>query len=1096
MARIDLEFERFADEMSNTVIHKLIGSHDEFERIHAQIPSDDIFIGSLAEYLDPKNENNEFKRRYLTNKDSIKFLVKEIKGDITVNINLYVYYRVFPTYDEQIKYNIDNPHSRNTVLVPIWQRVPLSFNEKINEKDNEIFLDFSDCLKEIKNNKNALSKSTVIPKNSLESEEKFNQEIEKLKSKPSKLDLNWTCRLKLSKRNFIQNKENYKLIDISVINESMQDESHDIDTKKRIKFYEPNLFNLIVKIGLNDNQPIPFNYDYTYENYPKHSESYSRTMNCHAEYEKKTNEFIIKGYAKYKQKKVSPKSSLPSIDITFENMSKPQGLTDLKNIHERMLEHLNKCKKTNNNEQEYLDALKNFDLMQERFKEGIELLSTEDNVFRAFSLMNKTFHENSKNKEYHSWRLFQIVFIVSLLNDITIKNHNRNVCDLLHVMTGGGKSEAYFGLVIFSAFYDRITGKEYGVTAITKFPLRMLSIQQLQRMASLFIRAEEIRTEENLGGDYFSMAYFVGVSDDFPRYNDKIINEINQCKDEGKTRRGQIIDKCPLCGGNVNLDVEIDTNLVIHKCEDCNKIFRLYFSDDEIYRTIPTLVVGTVDKFAGISQQRRVKNLYGGKLNKCKDGHGFIAHNDICGIKGPYGSCPEKGKYMDIDYDTGPTLIIQDEMHLINEAFGAIDSHFETLIETMHKEFTGNNFKNIAMTATVSGAKNQIKQLYNKDICVFPPVLKDSDGEDFFFVEEKENEQNIIQREIIGLQPNTTYVRLIFYILRYISEFIKFVEEHSEEFCVEKKFNIDDLNIILPYYKKLLTYHNKKDDVQAIPFNAYAFVNSEEYEKSYNLDVYTLTGENSLDSIKDTINTVENYYEEEEYKEDRKDKLLVVSATSIVSHGVDIDEWNTMIFDGMTRNTAEYIQALSRVGRKKCGIIFLSFKTTRLRDLSFYQNFDEYHKILDHKVEIVPLTRWPKLAFKQTLTSIFTASVLNYMSNFLERPLQSLNAFQSEFQNEENCQQLMKFIKKVYLCDNVNEESKDIIPIIEREVNDRIDCLLNSSDYGKKFIVNVLKDGSNDKYYKTQFGMRGIQDIITLEAHKKNKAFLKKYKGG
>ena len=90
----------------------------------------------------------------------------------------------------------------------------------------------------------------------------------------------------------------------------------------------------------------------------------------------------------------------------------------------------------------------------------------------------------------------------------------------------------------------------------------------------------------------------------------------------------------------------------------------------------------------------------------------------------------------------------------------------------------------------------------------------------------------------------------------------------------------------------------------------------------------------------------------------------------------------------------------------------------------------------------------------------------------------------------------MKFIKKVYLCDNVNEESKDIIPIIEREVNDRIDCLLNSSDYGKKFIVNVLKDGSNDKYYKTQFGMRGIQDIITLEAHKKNKAFLKKYKGG
>ena len=78
-------------------------------------------------------------------------------------------------------------------------------------------------------------------------------------------------------------------------------------------------------------------------------------------------------------------------------------------------------------------------------------------------------------------------------------------------MTGGGKSEAYFGIVVFSAFFDRLSGKEFGVTALTKFPLRMLSVQQLQRIANLFIWAEEIRLEEDLGGEPFSIAYFVGA---------------------------------------------------------------------------------------------------------------------------------------------------------------------------------------------------------------------------------------------------------------------------------------------------------------------------------------------------------------------------------------------------------------------------------------------------------------------------------------------------------------------------------------------------------------------------------------------------------
>ena len=117
---------------------------------------------------------------------------------------------------------------------------------------------------------------------------------------------------------------------------------------------------------------------------------------------------------------------------------------------------------------------------------------------------------------------------------------------------------------------------------------------------------------------------------------------------------------------------------------------------------------------------------------------------------------------------------------------------------------------------------------------------------------------------------------------------------------------------------------------------------------------------------------------------------------------MDIDEWNVMMFDGMPRSTAEYIQALSRVGRKYPGLVFLWFYSNRTRDLSFYQNFNEYHNILEHKVENVPLSRWAKLGFKQTFTSIFTASILNYLSNELESPIYNLPSVFEVFSDPKN----------------------------------------------------------------------------------------------
>ena len=108
--------------------------------------------------------------------------------------------------------------------------------------------------------------------------------------------------------------------------------------------------------------------------------------------------------------------------------------------------------------------------------------------------MNRTFLKTSK--KYSTWRLFQIVFIVSLVPDIAACDEDvlldsqkaqttLNEVSLLYFPTGGGKTEAFLGVLIFNLFFDRYRGKECGVTSILRYPLRLLSVQQVQRLANV-----------------------------------------------------------------------------------------------------------------------------------------------------------------------------------------------------------------------------------------------------------------------------------------------------------------------------------------------------------------------------------------------------------------------------------------------------------------------------------------------------------------------------------------------------------------------------------------------------------------------------------
>jgi hypothetical protein len=144
-----------------------------------------------------------------------------------------------------------------------------------------------------------------------------------------------------------------------------------------------------------------------------------------------------------------------------------------------------------------------------RIQAGAQLLAGNEPLRRAFTLMNLAMRRSTRGR-YDRWRAFQVGFLLANLQAIVEPVEDSAVVDIVWFATGGGKTETYLGLVITAAIHDRLRGKITGVTAWSRFPLRMLSLQQMQRFADAIAAAEMIRRENGIEGDPFSLGFLVG----------------------------------------------------------------------------------------------------------------------------------------------------------------------------------------------------------------------------------------------------------------------------------------------------------------------------------------------------------------------------------------------------------------------------------------------------------------------------------------------------------------------------------------------------------------------------------------------------------
>jgi hypothetical protein len=167
---------------------------------------------------------------------------------------------------------------------------------------------------------------------------------------------------------------------------------------------------------------------------------------------------------------------------------------------------------------------------KQRIENGLNLLKEDENLRLSFCFMNKVMDVQSRWKHNRSltWRLFQIAFILQNIQGIMNRNHiDRKTCDLLWFPTAGGKTEAYLGLlVLVLALRRRKSRGEIhdgaGTAVISRYTLRMLTIQQFRRALMAIVACEYLRTinwrpkgyhskeETRWGTNRFSIGLWVG----------------------------------------------------------------------------------------------------------------------------------------------------------------------------------------------------------------------------------------------------------------------------------------------------------------------------------------------------------------------------------------------------------------------------------------------------------------------------------------------------------------------------------------------------------------------------------------------------------
>jgi hypothetical protein len=603
-----------------------------------------------------------------------------------------------------------------------------------------------------------------------------------------------------------------------------------------------------------------------------------------------------------------------------------------------------------------------FELEVTRISEGVELMRSNLTLCRAFMCANEAM-AHAANGRYGGWRAFQVGFLIGSLAGI-VEPADANVVDTVWFATGGGKTETYLGLLVTSILFDRMTGKREGISAWSRFPLRMLSLQQTQRFADALAGAELARLAHGIQGSPIALGFFVGDSSTPNRIDNDPEYGKPDPLDPHMPQRFQVLLRCPFCR-NEHLDMGFDraTWRLEHRCanSDCpwpERALPFYVVDQEIYRFLPSVVVGTLDKAAMVGMQAAMRGFFGAPLGQCnKPGHGYCysprsATPSGCLVPGCRGSRVAVSQPAD---RWAPTLRLQDELHLLRDSLGAVDSHYESLLDHLQTALSGRRAKVIASSATLTGFERQVDVLYQRSARVFPQPGPSVD-ESFW-----SSPTDAVARRYVAIAPRGVTMEFV------KDRILSILQERVREFLAAPQEVGATLGIPVAHSDRLVSnygvnvvYGNTVRDVEAARRSA-------DTEFPFAVNAETLVGGSNFEDVRTTLDRLDN---PEAMFEDR---IHVIAASSMISHGVDVDRLNTMVMLGLPLTTSEFIQTTARVGRKWPGIVYVIHRLTREREAGTFAQFERFVSQGDRFIEPIPITRASRRVLALTATGLVEA---------------------------------------------------------------------------------------------------------------------------
>jgi hypothetical protein len=587
----------------------------------------------------------------------------------------------------------------------------------------------------------------------------------------------------------------------------------------------------------------------------------------------------------------------------------------------------------------------------DRIDSGVETLANHAIAWRAFTLANAAmdrqarYESKKERKGPLRWRPFQLAYILlvvpGLVNPV---DADRDCVDLLWFPTGGGKTEAYLGLTAFQIFLRRLTDAQCrangGVDVLMRYTLRLLTVQQFQRAASLICACEAIRREQDdLGEASISLGLYVGGDATPNRVEDArtaLANEHGGLDPRSTPRQ---LLACPVCGHDLSASCytmpeagnTIDIVCRYPGCETGGRPLPILTVDDFIYAAPPSLLIGTIDKFAQLPRRRDLRALFG------------------------------------LDGGRRPGLIIQDELHLISGPLGSMAGLYETVVDLLCVE-DGVRPKVIGSTATIGQAARQVRALFDRSVLQFPP--SGFDASDSFFAVRDEGGADRIYMGVssAGRSPK-------FALQAAAAAFLQVAEKLRK--AGVRSADLDPFWTCVLYFNSLRELGGAhvlmQDDVpRQMAFLASRLGGLVRTLEAEPVELSSRVPSRELPQKLDRLGASLDAADADPFAVQPEN---IVLASNMISVGVDVSRLGLMIVNGQPKSTAEYIQASSRVGRGIHGLIVTLHNFGRPRDVSHFEHFNGYHAALYRSVEATSVTPWAPRARDKALHAVIAATV-------------------------------------------------------------------------------------------------------------------------